>query len=174
MTKEEFNTWKNAYFTAFPDTKAWLAKQENPAGTLATWFKCLSRCDYGDIAIVTDRIVCGELAPIDSFQREQTAIHLRAYAGRLADERNRQAKHNAERERFSSGKAAVRRESGPGVASMFKQILVFREEAAACGKTGDEIDWYASEKLEAWLADNRNRVAVDPSGIEEQGDAYES
>jgi hypothetical protein len=172
MTKEEFNTWKNAYFTAFPDTKAWLAKQENPAGTLATWFKCLSRCDYGDIAIVTDRIVCGELTPIDSFQREQTAIHLRAYAGRLADERKRSEKHEADRRRFDTGKASVRRESGPGVSSMFKQILIFREEAKERGIEGIEVNAYASERLEAWLAENRTRVAVDPAGIE-QGDAFE-
>lgn len=160
MTKDEFNNWKNAYFTAFPDTKAWLAKQENPAATLGTWFKCLARCNYADVALVTDKLICGELAPVDSFQREHTAIHIRAYAGRVADERNRQRRNDVERERFTNGKQAARRESGPGAASMFKQILAFREEGAALGKSGVDLNVWASERLEEWLRDNASSVSV--------------
>lgn len=175
MTQQEFNQWKRAYFTAFPDCEAWLNKLPDPKATLGTWFKCLERCEYADLAMVTDKIICGELKAVDAFSREQTAIHLRAYAGRIADDRHRVQKQMAERKKLAEGKAKARGYDGPSMPSMFNQILKFREEAVARGLSDDkpnpnqpsEVSVYASEKLEAWLADNSDRVAV------ETGDAYE-
>lgn len=163
MTKEQFNTWKNAYFAAFPDALSWLNKLENPAGTLATWFKCLAHCEYADVALATDKMTTGDLAPIEAFQREQTALHVKAYAGRIADDRAKREKAEREHQRFVDGKRAVRRESGPSTASMFKQILKIRAEGAAKGLEGGSLNLYASDELGKWLERNSDRVAVGAS-----------
>jgi hypothetical protein len=175
MTKHEFNNWKKAYFTAFPDCEAWLNKLPDPAATLGTWFKCLERCEYADLALVTDKLICGDLKPIDAFSREQTAIHLRAYAGKVADDRHRVQKQMAEREKLQRGRAQAKRYDGPSMPSMFNQILKFREEAVARGLSDEkptpehpsDVSRYASDKLEAWLQQNGGNVAVEP------GDAFE-
>lgn len=165
MTRDEFNQWKRAYFNAFPDCETWLNKVPDPAATLATWFKCLSRCEYVDVALVTEKIICGELAPVEAYQREHTALHVRAYVGRVVDERNRVRKNAREAQAFAKGKERNRQERGPGAASMFKQIVKFREEGASQGLEGVELNQWASDRLGEWLETNSQLVEV--------GDAYE-
>ncbi|NJL44548.1 MAG: hypothetical protein HC945_04540 [Nitrosarchaeum sp.] len=146
MTRNEFNKWTDAYFTAFPDTHAWVSKLPNPAGTLETWFQCLSRLAYSDVALATAKIVTGELKPLESYQREQTALHIRAYAGRIADDRRNREKNEA-----TSAKRTQRIvPTGPSMAGMFKAIIGFREEAANQGLEGQELIEYASDRLEEW------------------------
>jgi hypothetical protein len=149
MTRTEFNKWTDEWFTAFPDSLAWLERLPNPEGTLETWFKCLSRCNYQDVADAMVKIVVGDLAPLEAYQREQTALHVRAYAGRIADERRNRAKNKATADKVAASRRTTH--SGPGAASMFKAILEFREEAAAQGLEGHYVNEYASEKLGEWL-----------------------
>lgn len=179
MTKEEFNKWKRSYCDAFPDCEAWLNNLANQRATLETWFKCLESCAYADVAIATDKIITGELQPAGlvgnppylRMEREQTALHMKAYAGRIADDRFKRQKAEREHQRFVNGKAAAKRESGPGAASMFKQVLKIREEGAAKGLEGGSLNLYASEELGKWLKQNSGNVAVGATA--EMGDAYE-
>lgn len=157
MTKDEFNKWKNAYFTAFPDALAWLNKLPDPAATLGTWFKCLSRCNYLDIAVVTDKIVCGDLAPVEAYQREQTALHLRAYCGRIADERNRQQRMAAERTKHARGREGFRQD-GPSMAGMFAKICEIRAEGEKLGYEGHELNEWASDRLGEWIEEQKGAI----------------
>lgn len=154
MTRREFDKWAEEWFTAFPDSQAWLNKLPNPAGTLETWFKCLSRCCYADVAEATARIIMGDLQSVEAYQREQTALHIRAYAGRITDDRNKRQKQTREHEKFQRGRERNRNDHGPTMGSMFKAILQFREEAEAQGLEGVCVTEYASEKLEAWMQSN--------------------
>lgn len=152
MTRVEFDRWTEAWFTAFPDSHRWLSALPNPGGTLDAWFTSLKRCEYADVALVTDKIISGELAMIEAYQREQTALHIRAYAGRVADDRAKRQKQVREHEKFTQGRERNRNESGPSMAGMFNAIIKFREEGSARGLEGRELNEYASDKLEHWIA----------------------
>ena len=174
MTRDEFNKWKTGYFVAFPDAKVWLLKLEHPAATLETWFKCLSQCEARDVEEATERMIRGDLAPLEAYQREQTALHLRAYASRIGDDRKKRLKADRERTQTIHGKAMFRLTDGPSMSSMFTKICEFRQEAIDQGLTGSDINMHASDRLRDWLASNGREVAARVEGMPgEVGDAYE-
>src|SRR5690348_11995828 len=98
MTHDEFEHWAAYYFGAFPDAYRWLKSlPEEGKYTLEAWFKTMAACDYTDVATVTDRVLAGELEPpgviangnFKTIVREQTALHMKNYCERIADDRRR-------------------------------------------------------------------------------------
>ena len=174
MTKQEFNIWTEKYFTAFPDAKAWLTKCDNPAGALATWFDCLKGCENHDVNQATARMIRGELAPIEAFQRERTALHVRAYADRMRDDRNKRLRAEREREGVSRKQQQFRKSDGPSMASMFTVICKFRTAATEQGLVGREIDFYAERKFKEWLEQHSHELqtAGVPGEEESHADNY--
>jgi hypothetical protein len=158
MTNSEFDHWSEFYFTAFPDSARWLNALANPAGTLKTWLITLSRCEAADVMAVTEKIIRGELAPIENYQRDNTALHVRAYAAKLADERRRAERNDRERRQVDEKRGANRRNPGHSAGGMFKAIIKFREEGQELGFEGKNLNQFAHDKLEEWLRENEPMV----------------
>lgn len=154
MTRNEFDRWSEFYFTAFPDSARWLNALANPTGTLQAWSMTLSRCEFRDVQQVTEKIILGELPPIETYQRDNTALHIRAYAAKLADDRRRQERATHESQQIANKRTANRRKPGPSSAGMFKAILQFRKEGEELGFDGANLNQFAHDKLERWLREN--------------------
>lgn len=100
MTEAEFVEFRKAYFSAFPSTWEWLCRTwhddvEKIEATLARWRQTLASTSLADALDVIQRIVDGRLQPVANYERDNTAIVIRAYAGRLADDRRRQRERDA-------------------------------------------------------------------------------
>lgn len=99
MNSEQFDAWLKTYTDAFPSVLAWLNGLGDPAATTRVWRRVLEAVDYADAMQATERMICGELAAPLGWERfDLTAIQLRSYAGRIADDRRRRITLNSYRE----------------------------------------------------------------------------
>lgn len=156
MTRHEFDRWSEFYFTAFPDSARWLNALPHPQATLETWLITLSKCTAADVMLVTQRIIAGELAPIENYQRDNTALHIRAYASRVADERRKRESTQERSRHVATQRHKNRQQPGPSTAGMYLAILQFRAEGEALGFAGRNLVQFAHDKLEQWLEERES------------------
>ncbi len=83
MNPRQFNSFIDEYLAAFPATAEWLQKQQNPTATLKVWARTLRNTPLEMAAAVLDRMIDGDLAPVPAYERDQTALHVRACAARI-------------------------------------------------------------------------------------------
>lgn len=100
MTRAEFEKLIDCYMGLFPQTRDWVNKLDQPAAMLDGWFESLKNTRVIHAMTAIERILDGSLAPIHAYDRDNAALIIRAYAGRIADdERKRQATMRTESER---------------------------------------------------------------------------
>ena len=103
MNLAEFNLWKEHYLNAFPQTLTWLSTQvADPIATLATWYRTLKPYPLVVCTTVTDRIIDGKIEPVDAFRKDQTALIIRAYAGRIMDDERKRRERATEQHRHQA------------------------------------------------------------------------
>lgn len=127
MTNTEFKQFIAAYFITFPSTKEWLSKNSpDPAATLASWERTLSTTQIADALTVIGKLESGELEPIAAYDRDKTALIVRAYAGRIASDRAKRAESDR---LISQGTRHQQTQRGPTMVGLFGQIMKLSETA---------------------------------------------
>ena len=96
MTESEAIKLLKHYMVAFPATNEWLQKaSEHPDQTLEVWAKQLSKTSYEDGRQAVADLIDGVADPVKAYERDQTALHIRAIAGLHADRRRQRAETQA-------------------------------------------------------------------------------
>ncbi len=77
------------FFIGSPDTKAWLAKQDDPNATFKLWRNTIKNCDFDDVNSVMNDMMDGTRDRPEAYERDRTAIWIRTQSDDLRYERNR-------------------------------------------------------------------------------------
>lgn len=160
MNRQEFNVWLDEYLTAFPQTREWLAKlDENKDGaeraqaTLRTWSKTLAGIAAIHVTTATERIIEGKLASVPAYERDKTALHIRGYAARIADD-----------DRKKQIQAKVRKDIVPRSGEAYPAGKLSRlaakiwQEGRDCGLPDEEIRDQVSVQLDEYLDEYLQRT----------------
>jgi len=122
MTGPEFTKWYNDYCAAFPGTSEWLAKNSpDVPATLRRWQFCLQDSPLALCVRVTDLMATGTLPPVQAYERDQTALHVRACASKLAGIQASEAE--VERRRQEQRQAASGYKQGWTMGGVYRRIL---------------------------------------------------
>lgn len=162
MTHDEFNTFKTAYFAAFPSTWEWLVKvrdskppsHDEVRPVLASWYRTLQRTELADALTVLAKLENGTLEPIQAYDRDKTALHVRAYAGRIADARR---KHSENQRLIDQG---TRRESSrvsfTSCGGLYRTILELSDHALEMFPEERELPPASRHRVHEWVTTNMN------------------
>jgi hypothetical protein len=153
MNTSEFNEWKEDYFAAFPGTHQWLVeKSPNAKATLRVWAKTLHHIPLHVAAAVTDRMISGQLAPVAAYERDQTALHIRAYANRIIGDQRQREENAKHREQLNKRK----RNAFPAGALYVECAEIAKEAAKRFPDDKDaRAEWYDAESdrvMGEWIA----------------------
>lgn len=133
MTRDEFNRLVKDIFEAFPSTGKYLRDVcvgGDMRPTLETWYRTLERITFAEALAVLAAWIDGSLAPPEAYERDKTALVMRAQAMFERDKlaRSRQA-HSLtdDYRRASRGGYRPIAADQPWMAEIYKQILPHNE-----------------------------------------------
>jgi hypothetical protein len=164
MTLVEFNQFKTAYFAAFPSTREWLSRVCTEGGidikaATASWYRTLQRTELADAMAVLGKLELGELEPVPAYDRDKTALHIRSYAGRIADARRKQTENDR---LIQQGTRGNRDDGRVSLGGLYRQIIALSDEALKIFPEEKELPPAERHKVNEWAA-----ARVDWGGLKE-------